>query len=54
MADTPAYPGVPGWAKVLGLIALVAVVLFAALHLAGHGPGDHGPGGRAGTPGERR
>jgi hypothetical protein len=40
MTDSP-YPGTPPWVKVFGMIALIAAVLFAVLHLAGVGIGDH-------------
>lgn len=51
MADPPheTYPSVdepktPRWVKVFGLIALVLVLLFAAVHLTtGGGPGNHMP-----------
>jgi len=33
-------PGTPRWVKVFGIIALVVVVLFVVVMLAG---GDHGP-----------
>jgi hypothetical protein len=35
MTDHPAYPGTPRWVRLLGAIALVAVVLFVAAHFAG-------------------
>jgi hypothetical protein len=31
------YPGAPVWVKVLGVIAAALVLVFAALHLSGHG-----------------
>jgi hypothetical protein len=40
MTESP-YPGTPSWVKVFGLIALIAAVLFAILHVAGGGIGDH-------------
>ena len=39
-------PGIPGWVKVLGIIAILLVVLVVILHLTGHslgGPGSHMP-----------
>ena len=41
MADPTQYPGTPRWVRVAGIAAVVFVVLFAFLHLAGHG--GHGP-----------
>lgn len=35
-------PGLPSWVKAFGLVVAVLALLFAALHLAGLGPG--GPG----------
>ena len=37
----------PRWVKVFGVIALVVILLFVVLLLAGgpHGPGRHMPGG---------
>ncbi|MBI4421970.1 MAG: hypothetical protein HY560_14190 [Gemmatimonadetes bacterium] len=43
MADVPAYPGTPRWAKVFGTIALVVILLFVMLMFT-RGPGGHGPG----------
>jgi hypothetical protein len=36
--------GAPRWVKVFGIIAIVLVMLFVALHLSGHGMShmDHG------------
>ena len=34
--------GTPRWVKVFGLVAVILVLLFAALHLAGRGLHDHG------------
>lgn len=52
MPSSPPYPGPPRWAKVLGIIALVAVLLLIILMLTrgpgGHGPGRHAPSGDAG------
>ncbi len=33
MPDTPPYPGMPRWVKVLGLLALVVVLLFAVTYM---------------------
>lgn len=41
MAQTREYPGTPRWVKVVGIIAVVLVLLFVALHLTGHGLGMH-------------
>jgi hypothetical protein len=51
MADQPSHAGpdrdlpasTPRWVKVFGIIAIVVVVLFVILHLAGGGPGLHRP-----------
>jgi hypothetical protein len=41
-ADIHPYPGTPGWVKVLGIIAIVAVLLLVTVHLlGGMGPGMH-------------
>ena len=42
-SSTAAYPGTPRWVKVLGVVALVVVLLFLGVHLAGGGmgPGAH-------------
>lgn len=39
-------PGMPLWAKVFTIIAVVLVALFLIALLSGgnHGPGSHGPG----------
>lgn len=39
--DPDRPPPAPRWVKVLGVIALVIVVVFAMLHLAGRGFGGH-------------
>jgi hypothetical protein len=41
MADSDAYPGAPRWVRVFAIAALVVAGLFVALHLTGHGPGEH-------------
>ena len=41
MADLPVYPGTPRWVKAGGIIALAFMLLFAILHLTGHGPRGH-------------
>jgi hypothetical protein len=38
-ADEP--PGTPRWVKVFGIIAVIFVLLFIVLHLAGRGLGGH-------------
>jgi hypothetical protein len=41
-ADMRPYPGTPRWVKVLGIIAILAVLLFVTMHLlGGMGPGMH-------------
>jgi hypothetical protein len=37
-------PGAPGWVKVFGIVLVVLLVAFLALHLTGHAPmaGIHG------------
>ncbi len=42
MAETPPYR-TPRWVKIIGIIALTAVLLLGILMLAGLG-GEHGPG----------
>lgn len=37
MTDTPPYPGAPRWAKILGAIAIVALIALIAVHLVGGG-----------------
>ena len=34
-------PPAPRWVKLLGLLAIVIVVVFAILHIAGRGLGGH-------------
>ncbi len=36
-----ADPGMPRWVKISGLVLVAAVVVFAAVHLAGGGLRDH-------------
>ena len=36
-------PGTPRWVKVFGIIIVGLVLLFAVLHLTGHGPMNHMP-----------
>ena len=41
----PHATGVPGWVKVFAVIAVLAIIAFAVLHLTGNGlggPGSHG------------
>jgi hypothetical protein len=48
VANSPSYPGTPRWVKVFVMIALMAIVLFALLHLTSGGIGhliDHGMSG---------
>jgi hypothetical protein len=41
------YPGAPRWVKLLGVIALALLVVFAAVHITGrgfhHGGEAHAP-----------
>lgn len=41
--DSGDETGTPRWVKVFGVIAIVLVVLFVILHLAGGGFGHHTP-----------
>jgi hypothetical protein len=44
--DRESTTGTPRWVKVFGIIAIVLVLLFVALHLTGRGFGGHtGHGG---------
>jgi hypothetical protein len=47
MANRPPYPGAPRWVKALGIIAIVVILLFVIMLLAGHGPGRHTLSGEA-------
>lgn len=42
--ETPRYTPRPGWVKVLGIVALLAVLVTIVVLLVGvpHGPGMHG------------
>lgn len=40
-ADRNTPPGIPRWVKISVIIILALVLLFVALHLTGHGFGDH-------------
>jgi hypothetical protein len=57
MTASQPYPGAPCWVKGLGIVALLAVVLFVVVHtavggiehlfdhgLTGHAMPEHGPG----------
>lgn len=48
MADPSVYRGTPRWVKIFGIIAIVLVVLYIILHVAGVG-GRHGPGRHSGS-----
>ena len=41
LADRGLSTRTPRWVKVFGMIALVLILLFVALHLAGYGVGSH-------------
>ena len=41
--DTDADPGTPRWVYVSGIVAVVLVLLFVGLHLAGGGFRGHAP-----------
>ncbi|MBY3184232.1 hypothetical protein RWK44_21170 [Rhizobium sp. 25PS6] len=43
MVDEPAYPGMPRWVKISGVVLAVAILLAAVLMISGIG-GQHGPG----------
>ncbi|MBY3530799.1 hypothetical protein HFN72_33570 [Rhizobium laguerreae] len=43
MVDEPAYPGMPRWVKICGVVLAVAILLTALLMVSGIG-GQHGPG----------
>ena len=45
MPDSSEYPGAPRWVKVAGIIVLALVLVFAVVHISGHGIGDHMPSG---------
>jgi hypothetical protein len=41
-SDTGAEaPGTPRWVKMFGIVAVILVLLFVILHLAGRGLGGH-------------
>lgn len=42
MAEPPPYPGTPHWVWWAGLAAVLAVIAFVAMHLAGLAPTHHG------------
>lgn len=44
--DHESPPGTPRWVKVSGIIVIVLILAFVILRLTGHGPVNHGPGGR--------
>lgn len=46
MADPSSDNGAPRWVKILGIIAVVLVLLFAVVQFTGIG-GSHGPGRHA-------
>jgi ABC-type transporter Mla subunit MlaD len=48
MANRSPYPSTPRWVKVFSIIAIVVVLLFVIMLLAGHGSGRHAPSGEAG------
>jgi hypothetical protein len=43
MVDRPAYPGVPRWVKISGIVVGVIILLAVVLMASGVG-GPHGPG----------
>ena len=48
MAEPPAYPGMPPWVKVSGIIVIVIALLGTVALLTGHGgPWRHLPGRHA-------
>ena len=49
--SSTAYPGIPRWVKVSGIVVLVLVLLVVVMMVSGgggHGPGRHVPSGGAG------
>jgi hypothetical protein len=38
---TDETPGTPRWVKVFGIVAVILVLLFIALHVTGRGLGGH-------------
>lgn len=42
--DPEEDPGTPRWVKAFGIVAVILVLLFIALHLAGGGFRGHGHG----------
>jgi len=51
MADQPEYPGTPRWVKIFGIITIVLVLVFAIVHISGHGIGNHLPSASPGSHG---
>ena len=50
--ETARYPGIPGWLKVSGIIALVLIALLVVVMVASggqHGPMRHSPSGASGA-----
>jgi ABC-type transporter Mla subunit MlaD len=43
MPELPPHPGTPRWVKIFALVALILLVLFVIVHLAGGGFRHHGP-----------
>lgn len=42
MAEPPPYPGTPRWVRLAGAAAILLLVLFVLVHLAGLAPMSHG------------
>lgn len=46
VSNSDTSPATPRWVKILGIVLLVLVLLFVAMHLTGNsigGPGSHMP-----------
>ena len=43
------HTSTPRWVKLFGIVAIVVVLIFVALHLSGNTPGGHGLSGATAT-----
>ena len=43
MNELPPHPGTPRWVKVFAIVALIVLIVFVIVHLAGGGFRGHGP-----------
>ena len=48
-SDFESPTSTPRWVKLFGIVAIVVVLLFVALHLTGNSPGGHGLSGATAT-----